>query len=131
MTQKLMAWISFKLRSGRAAGVQPDMFQSAFEPWPQVVQFARMFAGETGEDLPAFVSEVQKRAPAVLSVGHARKEAFADGAIDQLDRAVVAQPKPFCCVGDGDGCALRDAGDLEKELVLLGGEARPQERPIR
>ena len=90
MTQKLMAWISLNLHSGRVAGVPPDMFQSPFEPRPQVVQFARMFAGETGEDLPAFVCEVQKGAPAIMSVGLARQEAFADGAINQLDCAVVA-----------------------------------------
>ena len=99
------------------------MFQSAFEARPQVVQLARMFSREPGLDFPAFVGEVQKRAPAVLSVGFAGQETFADGAIHQLDRAVVAQAKPFGCVGDGDGCALRGAGDLEKELVLLGVQA--------
>ncbi len=123
MTQKLMAGISFRAGSGGAAGVDADMFQSAFEAWAQVVEFARMFAGETGEDFPAFWGEVQKRAPAVLSVGLAHQEILADGAIHQLNGAVVAQAEPFGRVGDGDGGALRDTGDLEKELVLLGVQA--------
>jgi len=96
------------------------MFQSPFEPRPQVVQFKRMFAGETGEHLPAFVGHVQNRASPVLGIGLARQETFADGAIHQFDRAVVPQAKAFGGVGDGDRRALDAPATCRRSWCCCG-----------
>ena len=78
-----------------------------------------MRAGEPAQNLPAFGREVQNRAPLVAGIGFPGKKAFAGGAVDQLDGAVVPEAKALGGVGDGDRGALRRAGHLEQQLVLL------------
>lgn len=100
-----------------------DSFEGAGETGCHLVEFAGMIDGEVLEQPLAFGCHLQDGSAAVGWVGSADQQVLAFGAVDQLDDAVVAQTQARGRVGDGYDLGLRGAGDLKKELMLLGLQA--------
>lgn len=103
--------------------MKADLAQRSHEARAEFVEFASMIAGEPAQKLTAFGRDVEKGTALVFSVGFAREQALAHGAIDELNSRVVAQAEAFGGVGDGDRGSGGRAGDLKEKLVLLGLQA--------
>lgn len=86
----------------------------------EVVKLAGVIAGEALEHLAALAGNPQDGAAAIFRVGGALKETLALGPVDQLHDAVVLELKTGGGVGDGYGGPGRGAGNLQKQLMLLG-----------
>jgi hypothetical protein len=66
--------------------------------------------------------DAQQDTAGVCFVAGALEQAFVDGAVCELDHAVVPEAEPLGRVGDGGNCAGRRSGDLQQQLMLLGLE---------
>jgi hypothetical protein len=103
-------------------GVLLDLFERGDEARGPLLELTGVIAGESREKASAFGGEAEENAALVSGIGGAGKEAFAHGAIDKLDSAVVAETEPLRCPGDGDGDAGWRPGNLQKQLMLMGLE---------
>ena len=81
-----------------------------------------MVVGEIIEDSAAGGRELQQDAAAVGWVVDTGEQASLFAALGELDDAVMAQAEADGGVGDGGCDAVGGSGDLQQELMLLGGE---------
>jgi hypothetical protein len=82
------------------------------------VQFAECF-----QSARTFAGEVQTHGALVVGVGAARNQSGGLSAIDQLDRAVVAQQQVIGDVADRRPTRIRVAADGKQQLMLSRGQA--------
>jgi hypothetical protein len=75
--------------------------------------------GKLTEDARALSRDAKQRAALVDAVDGAREKAFALGAVDKFDCAVVLEAEALSGVGDGDLGTVRRAGYLQEKLMLL------------
>ena len=99
-----------------------DLFERGDEARGPLLELTGVIAGESREKASAFGGEAEENAALVSGIGGAGKEAFAHGAIDELDSAVVAETEPLGCPGDGDGDAGWCSRNLQEQLMLMGLE---------
>lgn len=113
---------------GCNSGVAAHLFECLDEARGHLVELAGVVTGEMVEHVAAFAGYAEDGAALVVCIDGAGQQAFALGAVDELDGAVVLQAEAGGGVGDGDGRALRSACNLQQELMLLrlkaGGEGR-------
>lgn len=96
-----------------------DAAYGAQELRREVVQLVRVEGGELPEHLFAMRGDAEQNPAPVSGVFGAEEQALGDGAIDELDGAVVPEAEPLGRVGDRRFLTFRDAGYLEQQLMLL------------
>lgn len=94
--------------------MKADAVERPYKTGRHLIQFASVVPSERVEDLATFARDSQNRASPVLIVDDAIEQAFALGAIDEFDRAVVLEAKARSRIGDCDSGSLRRASYLEE-----------------
>jgi len=98
-------------------------FERGNEFGAALVELCGVVFGELVEETVAGGGEPEQDAAAVFGVGRAGEQASGLAALGELDDAVMAEAEAFGDIGDGGEGVGGGSGDLEEELVLLGGKA--------
>ncbi len=100
-----------------------DMFanflQSQYQSWREFYQLCHMVSRKLPKNDSSLPGYVQNGASLILRVRGPSQESFAHRAIDQFDRTIVFQTKPFGRVSDRDRGRIACTSYLQEELVLL------------
>jgi hypothetical protein len=89
----------------------------------EAAQFVEVGRGESPEALLAVGGKADPDHAAIILIGSAPHQARGLGAVNELDRAVMAQQEIVRYVADGRRLATRVTFDRQQQLVLRGREA--------
>ena len=119
-----MGEISSSARPGAGWRVKADVAERPHKAGRHLIQLASVVASEPLENFATFTRDSQNRASPVLIVSGTVEQAFALGAIDEFDRAVVLEAEARSRIRNGYDRVVWGSRNLQEQLMLLRLQTR-------